>query len=607
MNWIRLTKLWKESQRYWADLLADMNFTKCNPDFDSFTKSFNTFILSASGYRKVFAADGDEESSTAEISPEDTAAAAIIASEFADFIKSRHGKTVSLGTDARPTGKAIAGVTAAIFLTKGLNVLYSGITAAPEHMAWTKTDPSIDAFAYISASHNPIGHNGFKFGLSDGAVIGGAGSAELIAKIRKAAADSAALDEICRLLGRVSGAAVDAVFDSEKANKIMAEKAYREFSLEVITSKAEGSERDEIIDKLKSSAGSIGIIAELNGSARGVSIDKEFFGSFGLSSRFLNDTPGKIVHRIVPEGASLNLCRDELEKAHARDKRFIMGYVPDNDGDRGNIVYFSDISGRAELLEAQEVFALSVKAELSFARRLNPSARLAVAVNGPTSMRIEEIATEYKAEVFRAEVGEANVVNLAAEKRAEGYEVRILGEGSNGGNITHPATVRDPLNTVFAIIKLLSLDGYKSISDAVKSLPSYTTTSAYEPEARMNIGNITHSELKANYEAVLQKEFPEKSEWLKRKFGIYSWDEVNYEGTRAVPGTGKEYRSGAETGGLKINLRDKNNKPLAYLWMRGSGTEPVFRVMTDIKGNDPEGMRELLDWHRRMVADSAKI
>ena len=149
--------------------------------------------------------------------------------------------------------------------------------------------------------------------------------------------------------------------------------------------------------------------------------------------------------------------------------------MPDNDGDRGNIVYINDRTGCAEILEAQEVFALSVLSELEFMKQTAaaaqgasaaPGAKLAVAVNGPTSMRIERIAEAYGVEVFRAEVGEANVVNLAAEKRAEGFEVRILGEGSNGGNITHPATVRDPLNTIFALIKLIAFGGFSSITEA---------------------------------------------------------------------------------------------------------------------------------------------
>ena len=54
-------------------------------------------------------------------------------------------------------------------------------------------------------------------------------------------------------------------------------------------------------------------------------------------------------------------------------------------------------------------------------------------------------------------MGEANVVNLARNLREQGYQVRILGEGSNGGTITNPAAVRDPLNTIFALLKLLSI------------------------------------------------------------------------------------------------------------------------------------------------------
>ena len=36
--------------------------------------------------------------------------------------------------------------------------------------------------------------------------------------------------------------------------------------------------------------------------------------------------------------------------------------------------------------------------------------------------------------------------------------------------------------------------------------------------------------------------------------------------------------------------------------MRGSGTEPVFRVMCDVKGNKPKEEAELLQWHSKMIA-----
>jgi phosphomannomutase len=45
----------------------------------------------------------------------------------------------------------------------------------------------------------------------------------------------------------------------------------------------------------------------------------------------------------------------------------------------------------------------------------------------------------------------------------------------------------------------------------------------------------------------------------------------------------------------------------ASLWMRGSGTEPVFRVMADVEGLNTALHDRLLGWHRAMLneADSA--
>ena len=588
-------------------------------DYNSFQESFSSFILSASGFRKVFASNGDEESISLDITAEDACTSALIADVFASLLEKNGGRTIAVGMDARPTGPAIAAVLVHVFEKLGLQVRYSGITAAPELMAWVKTSDDIDGFAYISASHNPIGHNGFKFGLSDGAVLGGDTAKQFISSVIAAAVDEDVYNRYSDIQAAIA-AGENSILPDPSADKAEAEVAYRLFSNEVISATADSSMQAEIIEKIKSAASGIGIIGELNGSARGVSIDEDYFEAFGFKTRFLNDTPGEVVHRIVPEGSSLDLCRAELERTHAEDSSFILGYVPDNDGDRGNIVYINDRTGCAEILEAQEVFALSVKSELEFMKHAAASgaatdAKLGVAVNGPTSMRIEAIAAEYGAEVFRAEVGEANVVNLAAEKRAEGYNVRILGEGSNGGNITHPATVRDPLNTIFALVKLQVFGGFSSLTEAVESLPAFATTSAYEPEAKMQIGSISHADLKANYEKIFPEAFENRKAQLKADYGITGWYEINYEGTKAVKGVGSDKRSGKQTGGLKIMLKgtfsDASGTPsmrdVAFLWMRGSGTEPVFRVMTDIEGGSTEAMHELLDWQRELVSEAAGI
>lgn len=603
------------------------------------TRRLESFILSASGWRKVFAASGDEEDDTGLVDPLDLILTGLAARTFAVFLTGETGgpgPLITLGCDSRPTGPILAQTMIRVFHQLRCRVNYLFICAAPELMAANRMDDEADGFAYISASHNPLGHNGFKFGLADGGVLEGSLAGRLIEEFRKAAADPEAIREVHNVLSapaRGTEERVAEVFRRMDTEKERARRRYADFSRRVVAQQEspEGRERffRLISETLKEKP--LGIVAELNGSARTVSIDEEFLTSLGFKVRVINGKPRQITHRIVPEGASLDLCRGELEKAHREDPSFVLGYVPDNDGDRGNLVYFDEGSGEARILQAQEVFALAVLGELGFALWMDrlgwseePEKLLGTAVNGPTSLRIEAVARAFGARVFRAEVGEANVVNRAREARAEGYRVPILGEGSNGGNITHPAAVRDPLNTLFALAKLLLLrdsDGIKGIfhlwcglsdrenlyhdnftlTDVISSLPPYTSTSAYEPEAVMPIRTLDHAALKAAFETFFPASWEERKDYLKKRWGITGWRQINSEGTVLREGVGSRFRRGAQKGGLKIELLDADREIAGFLWMRGSGTEPVFRVAAEITGHDPEGEKYLLGWLREVV------
>jgi phosphomannomutase len=278
------------------------------------------------------------------------------------------------------------------------------------------------------------------------------------------------------------------------------------------------------------------------------------------------------------------------------------------------------------------VFALSCVAELcwlqasravDFGSHGNDDQRVAVVVNGPTSNRIDSICDLFGVEVHRAEVGEANVVNRAAELRRHGYLVRLLGEGSNGGNITHPSTIRDPLQTVLALLKLLFSPGSggrpapleiwwerrgvaaaertATVAGVISSLPRYTTTSAFEDRAIMRIGSPSHAALKREFEALIPEAVAGAGAWLAKELGR-RYRLVNYEGTREFPGPGG--RTGAETGGLKVIFSNDDGHDTGYAWMRGSGTEPVFRVMADVEGDRPETEERLLDWQKNLVAQA---
>jgi phosphoglucomutase len=311
--------------------------------------------------------------------------------------------------------------------------------------------------------------------------------------------------------------------------------------------------------------------------------------------------------------------------------------MPDCDGDRGNLVIWDDDAapgGKARILDAQEVFALCCVAELAHlvwtgeagAESAGGSARqkIAVVVNDPTSLRVDRIAGAFGVEVFRAEVGEANVVGLARKLREQGYTVRILGDGSAGGNITHPSAVRDPLDTLLSLLKLLCIredarPGFFAIwlercgkgaevredltlSSIIASLPPFTTTGVYEEEALLKVETTDHGVLKDRYQTVFLREWETRKEELRDKYGIESWEAAAYNGMeekRRITRFGDAGR-----GGLKIHFLNRDGIPIAAIWMRGSATEPVFRIMADAEGRDHGFERDLIYWQRRMVAEA---
>lgn len=614
------------------------------PSLPEIEEALGSLILSASGWRKVFAADGDEDSLSTSVSRVDLFLAACMARAFALRLRDLSDASevdpdgaapvVALGIDSRPTGPAIADVMARVFLASGVGVRYPFIIAAPEIMAWTRSasslprgsDGRLDGFCYISASHNPPGHNGVKFGFRDGGVLPGSEAASLAADFLSLARGASSRELVADLVASARERDVSRVFVDSTAEKRKAVSAYTLFARRTVADEEDLAAQEKVLDAVCDSVRSrpIGVVAEMNGSARSLSIDEDFLSMLGAKCRLVNARPRVFAHRIVPEGASLDLCRSELERARAEDPSFVLGYVPDCDGDRGNLVRWDSRSGGTIALEAQEVFSLAVLAELSSLADSGGTGGkpVAVAVNDATSLRVDSIARAFGAEVRRAETGEANVVNLARSLRGQGYVVRILGEGSNGGNITHPAAVRDPLNTVAALLKLLSLRGggaagglfrawlsatgresdYSpdfTLDDVIESLPEWTTTSVFEERALMRIPKVDHAALKRSYQGQFLPAWEARKGELKTRFGFHAWEAWASVGS-GESGVSEDFCK-AGSGGLKLLFRDASGAPAGFLWMRGSGTESVLRVMADLRGRNPEGEAYLLDWQRSMV------
>ena len=597
-------------------------------------------ILSASGWRGVFAAAGGEEGKTEQISPAHQIIVAGGALVFAEYLLNSqvaNGKAplALVGSDTRPTGRTIAETMIPVLLASGCDVRYAGVVAAPEIMAWVRcgenSGDGARGFVYISASHNPIGHNGLKFGLADGGVLPPGEAVTLIERFRSLMTKADTIRRLEALIAKASPERLRETYAAQPQAKAEAVKAYAGFSAAVVYSNEAG-----IAAALQAglAACPLGVACDFNGSARSVSIDRDFLAEAGIKFAAINDRPGDIAHRIVPEGESLEPCRLFLEELHCKDPSFTLAYVPDCDGDRGNLVIWDNTLSRARALEAQEVFALACVAELSHLvwtealacdSRGKALSKAAIAVNDPTSLRIDRIAKAFDASVFRAEVGEANVVGLARRLREKGYIVRILGEGSAGGNITHPSAVRDPINTVLALVKLLAvrsaggkpglfelwckLSGQAelyhagfSLADVIASLPPFVTTGAYAQEAALRVATNDHAVLKNHYQEIFLREWEERKETLKARYGICGWEAAAYNGMEEKRGLNRFGDAGK--GGLKICFFNIEGKAIASIWMRGSATEPVFRIMADAEGSDRRIERDLIEWQRRMTIEA---
>lgn len=530
---------------------------------------------------------------------------ALAASSFAEFL-GIDSPVILVGMDTRPTSRLIAAAIVQSLLSYGAIVRFAGVVAAPEIMA---AAASLDGFVYVTASHNPVEYNGLKFGRR-GAVLDAQENSKLSSIYRAKCDGQDAMQSAQKLLTSYHSEDAEVVYRGQEAAKRKALEAYKAFV-------------EKIIGDVSYAEEGFGVIADFNGGARALSIDKDFFTEKGVAFCSINGADGAgassrggtakatlaPVHGIVPEGENLLPLVKEMERLHETAGNSggapygvapptpVLGYMTDCDGDRGNIVYWDDAAQSARVLSAQEVFALAVMHYL----KKEKGEKKGVAVNCATSGMIDEVAAMCLASVFRSEVGEANVAGAAEAARQRGYIVPIAGEGSNGGLITYPSKVRDPIMTVFALLSLLR--EYGSMNAALAVLPRYTTTGATEERAQLHIKN--KSALKAHFKKIFEREWG-KAGALLAKYGIASYDTALTNGTEErilESGGAEEWDNG--TGGLKVRLFDGKGAQIAFLWMRASGTEDVFRVMCDVKGEGAKAEEEeLLAWWTAMIKEA---
>lgn len=500
-----------------------------------------------------------------------------------------------LGRDPRPTGvelgrELVRGFLAAADRHKcDLRIIDLGIITTP--LAETAVRAlDADGGVMVTASHNPLEHNGFKFLTGTGrpphsvsdrqAPPGALLSANAMGLVISDVVAMASGEEDARLVHApesVTDAALDSAMNGHDNDspRVKAERAY----LDVIG-------RDWGVTPHCLKPLTLGpVLLDPNGGA-GCGIDARVLEHFGVRVIEINAEVGYPEHGIDTDGTDPASGRHMLlrvARAAARERAHF-GVAFDYDADRGNLV----LPGHDEsvIIPPQKVAAFNVALALA-RRRLNGSdGNLAVVMSDATSLACERVAAAFGAKVFLVETGEINVVTKMHCLRAEGYDVPVGVEGANGGTIFETSTCRDGLQAalsaalaesqpevarewarIAAGIGEEALDPTRpmGLADLLSSVPA-------NPNIMLRLSSppMPHAELKRRVERV----FTEKI-WpgLSAQFSGYEFQ--NFEGTGQVP-----RRTGDESGAWRVMLTSSEGR--AFVFLRGSRTEAgIWRMIVD--------------------------
>ncbi len=587
---------------------------------DELHAAYQSMICSVSGWRKIFAEN--EESQSKSIAPVERQLLEIIARVFCNFLKKRDISSIILGMDRRPTSAPIAKIMQRIFLAEGMTLYRRSACPSPEIMAYSGTKTEA-AFCYITASHNPIGYNGMKFGRA-GMVFEAVLTRKLIADFDAAIHDATNADKADTRDAPISAARSTLSVSRTVGLRSATQKAYIKLLKNSILfsdlhKQQMQGKKLPISFSPQNIKRNIGVLIDANGSARGKGIDKKLLAEWGIRAKLLN--PNKVCHSLLPEGDAMKPCMTALEKLWQKDSRFMLGYVSDADGDRGNIVAIDPTSGKASALSAQDNFALICFARLACAKHIAPKQKLAIVVNAASSQKVVDIAAAFQARCIITETGEANVIAGVHQAERQGYYVCVAGEGSNGGSIMPPNMVRDPLAAIASLALFLtgtvsqeypiedssgnpSGNSSGSVHALLKKLPKYHCNSIADSRSALRFG-ADNGKTVQNYLDILMKELKTSQPIMKTlsSYGIADWKYRRYVGDRC-------FDSLEPSGGHVLQFLDSNKSIIARMWMRPSGTEPLFRIMVDLRQqeDDPENT-ELFDllfnWQQNMLQRAA--
>jgi phosphomannomutase len=318
------------------------------------------------------------------------------------FVRLLGAGELLVGRDTRSTGPVASRVVTSAILGTGADVVDYGVISTPAifRESRRKERPAI----IVTASHNEPEWNGLKF------VVNGRGI------------NQAEFDEILRKGAKGEGAT--------SPGRVVRPEGFS-YNRELVEMAGEGS------------AHGVKVVLDLNGGAA-IGHAPEILRALGCEVSTIGDARGIFSRTIDPTNDPLEVLCKAVKKEGAD-----VGFAFDCDGDRLALV---DSEGRART--GDYMLTLAIKEALP---RVSPKD---VVVSVDTTQAIDEVVRESGGQVFRAKVGEGNVVGLMAQRG-----VRLGGEGSSGGVIDASFNnCRDSLVAAAVIVGALRRKGTKVYS-----------------------------------------------------------------------------------------------------------------------------------------------
>lgn len=399
------------------------------------------------------------------------------AAAFGSWVKSRKGKRIVIGRDARLSGEMVSSLVSSTLLGLGLDVIDLGLSTTPTVEIAVPLEKAGGGII-LTASHNPIQWNALKLLNEKGEFISAADGADVLNLAEQENfhfAEVVALGSYKRINDYI-----EKHIQLIRKHKLVDVKAIKKAKLRVV------------IDAVNSTGG---IAVPLLLKELGVKKIKTLFG----------EPTGKFAHNPEPLPENIReICKT------VRKEKFDLGIVVDPDVDRLAIIQEDGVPfGEEYTLVAVADYVLTNQRDRKSGKGGNTVSNLS------STRALRDITELAKGTYAAAAVGEVNVVKLMKETHAV-----IGGEGNGGVILPDFHYGRDALMGIALFLSHLAKSGL-TVSALRRQYPGYfISKNKIELTPQINVDQVLdqvkskYQHEKVNITDGVKIDFEKQREWV---------------------------------------------------------------------------------------------